>query len=131
MEWLKTAKNKIKCGLNDSNNKDVDISILIACFLISFSNAEHSTTGKLSAKIMFERNLRTILSQVRRMPLKNLVAGKRHEENPHKKKRKMKRCRIGDVLVKDYGARENKWMKAEVTVFNCANCRMYLFGKGI
>lgn len=56
---VKTFKHKVKTTISDAKNKTERVTTIVARFLLNYRIAEHASTSKSPAEIMFGRKLRT------------------------------------------------------------------------
>lgn len=104
---VRTFKNKLKTALIDPRNKETSLATLISRFLITYRNTKNPS--KSPAEIVFNRQLRTRLSQIKEKPE---LTEKSTTQNQKSKREFMK----GDyVMVRDYRKLNTKtWSPATI-----------------
>ena len=79
---VKSFKRGMKAALLDPKNAGVDPDVLVARYLLLYRNAVHSTTKQTPAKLMINRQVRTLFDIMR--PVAN--EGKRNLSKPEQQK---------------------------------------------
>ena len=105
---VKSFKRGMKAALLDPKNAGVDPDVLVARYLLLYRNAVHSTTKQTPAKLMINRQVRTLFDIMR--PVTN--EGNRNLSNPEQQKFAINE----KVFIRDFRDPNKKnWIEAIVT----------------
>ncbi|XP_031350303.1 uncharacterized protein K02A2.6-like isoform X1 [Photinus pyralis] len=120
---VKTVKTSLKAALADCSNTGVELSVLIARFLITYRDTPHCVTKKSPAELLFGKRIRTKFDLLIRPKYQTNDAN----QNNEKMTRNVRSFHRGDVvLVRDYhDINKVQWMEAQIedkigsTMYEC------------
>ncbi|XP_074026021.1 uncharacterized protein K02A2.6 isoform X1 [Leptinotarsa decemlineata] len=117
---VKIFKNKFNTALQDPRNNNVEISTIISRILLTYRTSVHSSTGKTPYYLMFSRDPRTRLSQLKRRSIESsaevLGEGNQHQ-NIHRKGCEEQRREFAegkDIYIRMYQNQKKTWLPAKI-----------------